>query len=118
MFHFDLAGEDSQFARGCCLLEVDAIVDRDARLEMRDVDKGRAQILSQSLELGRALMRGWAGPTFQAQENKDDDRRDDEGEHGQRRRPGESSRSFRARSCGWLIVVHAWSECSFVPVGT
>ena len=42
MFHFDLAGKDGQFARGCCLFEVDAIVDRNARLEMRDVDKGGA----------------------------------------------------------------------------
>ena len=82
MFHFDLAGEDGEFARGYCLLQVDAIVDRDARLEMRDVDKGRAQILSQPLEFGRALMRASGRPTFQTPKNKDDDGRDNERDQG------------------------------------
>ena len=38
---FHPAGENNEFARGSGLFQIDAIVDRDARLQMRDVDESR-----------------------------------------------------------------------------
>src|SRR5438477_8535026 len=42
MLHFDSAGKNHEFARGNALLQINAIIDCDARLQMRDVDKSRS----------------------------------------------------------------------------
>jgi hypothetical protein len=87
---FDLARQDCQLARGRRFLDIDAAVNGDARLQVRDIDKHIAQIAPHAFELSRSLFGGPTGPAFQAQKNDRDDDRDDERDQ----REGERQREF------------------------
>ena len=41
MLDFDPAGQNHEFARRYALFQINTIINRDARLQMRDVDKSR-----------------------------------------------------------------------------
>src|SRR5947207_11226450 len=61
VFHFDASRQHDQFAHRRGLLHIDAVVDRDARLQVRDIDESRAQSLpnfSSSAVLCRAVRAG------------------------------------------------------------
>src|SRR6266487_2548433 len=74
MFHFHPSRENHQLAHRCCLFHVDAVVDRDARLQVRDIDESRTQIFAEAFELGGALCGGTCWPGFNAQEPTHDGR--------------------------------------------
>src|SRR6266487_6903406 len=90
MFHFHPSRENHQLAHRCCLFHVDAVVDRDARLQVRDIDESRTQIFAEAFELGGALCGGTCWPGFNAQEHKHDDRSHDERDKSESDWPGKS----------------------------
>ncbi len=64
----DLSRNHGQLAGRHCLLQINAVVDRDARLQMGDVDKSRAQIFADAFEFAGSLFRGAGRPAFPAAE--------------------------------------------------
>jgi hypothetical protein len=92
VFDFHPAGENDEFARGRGLFQVNAIVDRDARLQMRDVDESRAHVPAQFLQPSGALGGRSRGPALYTQENEHRGRGDDKHDQRQRRGPGDSCR--------------------------
>ncbi len=93
MFDFDTSGQDDQLAYWRGLLEIDAVVDRDPRLQMRDIDERSAQIFAKPLEFARALPSGARRPALQAQKNNNDHDRNDECDQCEGHWPGEATRS-------------------------
>jgi hypothetical protein len=90
VFHFHPSRENHQLGHRCCLFHVDAVVDRDARLQVRDIDESRTQIFAEAFELGGALCGGTCWPGFNAQEHKHDDRSHDERDKSESDWPGKS----------------------------
>src|SRR6266480_3523116 len=95
MFHFDPPRKNHQLANWCCLFHVDAVVDCDTRLQVRDVEESRTHIVAKAFQLAGALPRRAGGPGFQTQKNEHHDRRDHERDQGESGRPGKSWPSRR-----------------------
>ena len=93
VFYFDPARQDHQLAHWPGLFHVNPVVDGDARLQLRDIDKSSTQILTQSLELGSTLLGGARGPGFQPEKNERRDCCKDDHNQRQGTWPGDSSRS-------------------------
>jgi len=66
MFDFDLAGKDGELRGSSCSLEIDPIVNGDARLELRHFHQGVAHVTTHAFQFRPALTRGARGPCFQA----------------------------------------------------
>ena len=54
VFDFRLARENGEFGDGAGLLEIDAVVNRDARLQLREFDKGVARFAAEAFEFRAA----------------------------------------------------------------
>jgi hypothetical protein len=84
VFDFDATGQDDQLAYRRRLFHVNAVIDRDPWLQMRDVDERSAQIFAKLLQLSRALPRCARWPTLQTQEDDQDRHCNGEGQKRQR----------------------------------
>lgn len=102
MFHFDAARKNGQFARRGGLLEINAIVDRDARLQMRDVDENSPQIFAEPLQFSGALVRAPGRPSLEPDENENHGGGNYQYRQAQRYRPGNPP---RRRLLIWTLSV-------------
>ena len=98
VFDFHPAGENDEFARGRGLFQINAIVDRDTRLQMRDVDESRAHVPAQFLQPSGALGGRSRGPALYTQENNQSDCREDEHDQRYSNWPGKSAAHRRIRN--------------------
>lgn len=87
VFDFDPARQNSQLSDGCRLLQVNAVVDRNARLQVCDVDECRAYPPGNFLQFARGLFGRAHRPGFNAPENDKNDRRGDQRDESQCHRP-------------------------------
>jgi hypothetical protein len=92
VFDFDAAGQDDQLAYRRRLFHVNAVIDRDPWLQMRDVDERSAQIFAEALQLSRALPRCARRPTLQTQEDDENRRCNDQCQKRQRDWPRDAMR--------------------------
>src|SRR5207247_6761564 len=90
VFNFDASRQDDHLTRWNGLFHVHAVIDSDARLQMRDVDERSAQIFAELFELSGALSCCPCGPGLDAQEHYDHHYCDDQRDQGQRDWPGNS----------------------------
>ena len=87
VLHFDAPREHNQLANRRGLFQVHAVVDRDARLQMGDIDKSSAQISSEPFKFRAALPCRPRRPRFQAHKHDDNDDRDNQRAQRERQRP-------------------------------
>ena len=78
MFDLEASRQDDQLAHWRGLFHIDAVVDSDPRLQVRDVDESSAQILADPLEFESALPRCACRPGLDAQKDDDDCDRENE----------------------------------------
>jgi hypothetical protein len=88
VFDFDLPGENGELRRRRGSFQVNPVVDRDPRMELRHFHECVTHVTAEPFQFdgplpGRA---GWPG--FQAQENEGRQGGNDENAEGKRRRPG------------------------------
>jgi hypothetical protein len=95
VFDFDLSRENRELSRGRHFLQVDAVVNGDARLQVRDFRKRIAEVAANPFKFRRALFCGARGPALQAKKNDREHRGADQNDQGQRQRPGEFSLRFK-----------------------
>ena len=91
VFDFDLARKNRELRGRGRFLQVNAIVDRDARLQLRHFHQGIAHVAAEAFQLGRALPRGPRGPGLQAVENEGQRRDEEERDQRESDRPGKFS---------------------------
>src|SRR6202030_1837390 len=65
---FNPAGENNEFVRGSGLFQINATVDRDARLQMCDVDESRPHVPAQFFQPSGALRGRSRWPALDTQE--------------------------------------------------
>jgi Leu/Phe-tRNA-protein transferase len=92
MFDFDATGQHDQLAYRRRLFQVNAVIDRDPWLQMRDVDERSAQIFAEPLQVSRALPRCARRPTLQTQEDDENRRCNDQCHKRQRDWPRDAMR--------------------------
>jgi hypothetical protein len=95
LFDFDLVRKNRELRSGGRFLQINPIIYRDARLELRHLDQGIANIAADAFEFSRSLSRGAPGPGFEAKKDEDANRCDDQHDKGERERPGKFSPSSR-----------------------
>ena len=86
-----LAGEEGEFSDGAGLLEIDAIADRYARLQLRQFHEGVARFAPEPFEFGAGSFGVARGPGFEAPKNKTAEKRGEQEEQQKNERPGKSS---------------------------
>ncbi len=86
-----LAGEDGELCDGAGLLEVDAVLDGDAGLELGELDEGVARFPAETLEFGAGALSVAEGPGFEAPEDEEGDEGGDEKDEEEGERPGDLS---------------------------
>ena len=77
---FDLSRENSEFSRGGRPLQIDAAIDRDAWLQLRDFDEGIAEIAANPLQFRGALFSRPSGPALQPKKDEREHRGNDQGD--------------------------------------
>ena len=91
VFNFDLPRQDDELGRRSGLFEINSVVNGHARLQVRDVDEGVAQILAESLQVRRALMSSSPRPSFESPEREASEDGRNEDDKGESRWPGNSA---------------------------
>jgi hypothetical protein len=87
-FHFQLARESCELGGGRSRFADDRlIIDGNSRLQMRDVDERRAQILAQTLQLVCSLTNGARWPGFETPKYEEPCADQNQHDKGQRDRP-------------------------------
>ncbi|MBA3272343.1 MAG: hypothetical protein H0T11_00525, partial [Chthoniobacterales bacterium] len=87
MIDLDPHRDEHQLSHLRGLLQVDAIVDGNAGLELRDLDKRVAHFTRETLEFGRALLAGPHRPGFKPQKDEGDEERYDDKNQREGERP-------------------------------
>src|SRR5205814_6964671 len=90
-FDLQLAFEDGQLGGRRRLIDHGSIVDRNPRLQVRDVDESGTQIFSKTLNIFRPLTDGASGPRLQSPKNKNASQSKDQYHQGQCHWPGNSA---------------------------
>ena len=88
VFDFHLPREDRELGHGRRFLEINAAVDRDAWLQVRDFHESVPDIAPDAFQLRGALSGRAGGPALQPKKDDRDHRRADQENQRQRERPG------------------------------
>ena len=102
MLDLDPAGQDGQFGHGRGLLEVDTVVHRHPRLEVRELDENLARFAPETLEFGHALPGGAGRPAFQPKKNEGREERENQEDECNNGRPSQPPRGFAGHGAVWL----------------